>query len=792
MDAIDAKPHSATAGFTQCKDAKHVGAVFVHGIGSQASGDTLRTWSLPIARAVAELRRKAGLAANPVVRNEAGSTDRASRVIELELPAADGTTQHWVLIEAWWANRLAAPDFNTMVRWLGQGGALARIATSSRLFKRLVERQNGGPPVRTYRDPAKSLAKLPPESAWMKRTYESSNVMRVYINAFWRLRRRVRARNLRRARRSENDAVEVVVSTISGFTLVVFAGIRALTRLIPIPGVRDAAVIAAADYLVSDWFGDIELLLSDHPQSAAVKQSLEDAVKQLRDQNCATAAIIAHSGGAIVSWLALAGSTRQTRAPVELLVTLGQGLNLGRELASSADDLGRFREPLGLAWDDYWSTEDPAPVGPVKLDRQLAAPSIEEHEVWNLLSVRDDHGAYWENDEEFVLPVLQSLGRLGGTKASGFYGEPAQQTLLERRVSQRHQRVALRAMWTKLCAVGPAVAVLAGVAFAGDVKLLGDSLATGWDFIPGHELVSGPLTALRDLGSAPDFAPFAAPAIAAGQIILWVGVGVWGLMAALGFVGKYASYTSSRRVRWLFEIADALPLVLLLLFGSLAFVKSGIATEQTLGILSIGATALIYLWLGMTLAVGSLSAYPRLIFTISTLTTLIWAAAWLTPMAAILLDASVGATVLGVVAIGACFGVLQRIGLVRWSGWDSEERALVRSYYDGEFDRRDVSWQAALLLSAFALLVATVATSSARLGLAAVGVGLASVMLGVARDALTANRLRRQRARLRPRGSTLAGSSTPEPFVVVADDSKADANPSAGDTSQDGNVTGPA
>ena len=85
---------------------QHVGVIFVHGIGSQAAGETLRDWGGSIIRVLSQFRIGEKLPADPVVTTQLDPTTGKTLYIELELPAitaADGTEvpkEHWVLTEA--------------------------------------------------------------------------------------------------------------------------------------------------------------------------------------------------------------------------------------------------------------------------------------------------------------------------------------------------------------------------------------------------------------------------------------------------------------------------------------------------------------------------------------------------------------------------------------------------------------------------------------------------------------------------------------------------------------------
>src|SRR5215510_7481512 len=117
----------------QDTDVRHVGVVFVHGIGSQEQGEILRDWGGAMARVLIDFRVAAGANGDPVLATQLDPTAPGRIFVELQLPETtgeDGTVrpeEHWLLTEAWWAHEITPPTFGQMAQWLGPEGAVPRI-----------------------------------------------------------------------------------------------------------------------------------------------------------------------------------------------------------------------------------------------------------------------------------------------------------------------------------------------------------------------------------------------------------------------------------------------------------------------------------------------------------------------------------------------------------------------------------------------------------------------------------------------------------------------------------------
>jgi hypothetical protein len=135
------------------------------------------------------------------------------------------------------------------------------------------------------------------------------------------------------------------------------------------------------DSFLVEWFGDLPVLIDDHVQSANVRARLARSIERLRADGCDAVVIVAHSGGALVSFETLLDPA-YAHLQVDKLITLGQGLGLAWRLAADPSvreitpghrlvgNLARVRP--GLRWVDVWASYDPAPAGPLPARSGLA------------------------------------------------------------------------------------------------------------------------------------------------------------------------------------------------------------------------------------------------------------------------------------------------------------------------------------------------------------------------------------------------------------------------------------
>jgi hypothetical protein len=368
-------------------DPLKTGVVFVHGIGSQIPGETILQWSAPIIQSLTAWRvqtKATDRPIDPVARAEVNFGDGLS-AIELRIPptTAGGKERRWILTEAWWASHVAPPSLGTMTSWLGPQGASGRIVAGI-----LGNPEAGG----LLTSGAIALAKF---------------------------------------------LLVPFVSVLAAIVLTIFALVRAVSGLIPIAAVRESAILTSFDTFLTGWFGDVRILLYDPAQSANIRGGLARAVRALRAEGCGKMVIVAHSGGVMVSFLTLTDPALSD-VQIDKLITFGEGWNLALRLSPKEPPDGsgladRLRTDITktqktMLWRDFWGTNDPAPDGPLlveEMGKTLArSDAIRSGKVWNRRSLVDDHGTYWTNDEEFVIPVIREIDVPDGWGESSIFYPP--------------------------------------------------------------------------------------------------------------------------------------------------------------------------------------------------------------------------------------------------------------------------------------------------------------------------------------------------------------------------------
>ena len=482
--------------------ALRTGVVFVHGIGTQAPSETFLDWSGAIVELLTDWREAEASVDppaegeridDPVWRAEFTFNAASPPYLELGIPEHAGVpATTWVITEAWWASDLRPPNLGTTIDYLRR-----RIGT-------VVEGISDG-----YRDRAPRLAELA----------LATDVIGEPPPLDWRL-----AEDLDKFQ-SKTFGARPIGWLVAGAGVVALAGYDLLRR-IPIPAVREFAVRKMIDSFLVDWFGDLPVLLDEPVQSANVRARLARSIQRLVDDDCDAIIVVAHSGGALVSYETLLDPA-YVHLPVDKLVTLGQGLGLSWRLAADPDVreitpgsrlLGNLAEVRpGLRWVDVWASFDPAPAGPIParppwlLPAPVALPGeppptpapgtilVESRPVTNEMNVLTDHGAYWANPEGFVIPLVRHIdAALGDASASRFFRDRTDRTL---RIVWRRQRVSALAAWGWSCSVAgiATVVTLLVLQVAGQPRLsnAGDLLVAVWGQVPGHEIISAPVAAFE-------------------------------------------------------------------------------------------------------------------------------------------------------------------------------------------------------------------------------------------------------------------------------------------------------
>ena len=445
-----------------------VGIVCVHGIGFQHPGQTLLEWTGPIATALVGWRsRLADADLDPddaawphdlIESTDVDLTGERPSYVTFRVPgvpAIDGaTSQRWTFTEAYWAAKVEPPTLRLLIDWTGRQGVVGRVVQG------ILGRN--APPI--LQGPVRIAGEL-----WLG----------------------------------------VFVSALTSLVLLGYAILRSILAILPIPAARDFVAYGQGERFLVGWWGDARSLVRDPVQSATVRRSLDDAIADLRSQGCERIVVIAHSGGTIVAYMTL--SDPALMASVDTLITHGQAIELGRRLEGLEPDRGQpqllpsvsrilpvaERSQLRVGrWRDFYGSHDPAPFArPSDLDPATAPAGDAAMEITNLRSIRDDHGAYWANDESFVLPVMAEIERAAGAGTTSRFGRDDPGRSDRDGVRRRESRVAMRSLWGRLALVGPLVAIfLAAGITGGDIGQAAvldapsDVLAANYDALPLHDL----------------------------------------------------------------------------------------------------------------------------------------------------------------------------------------------------------------------------------------------------------------------------------------------------------------
>jgi hypothetical protein len=289
--------------------------------------------------------------------------------------------------------------------------------------------------------------------------------------------------------------------------------------------------------IVTRQLGDMLVYLGQPLEASRVRLRFEERFYQLMelmDQDFPkvdAVFIIAYSTGAVVSYEALTGRQltdlienkfQAKGKPTLHYITVGSGLNIAWDFAPENE---RFRFCRELArpvhWLDLWGGVDPVPRGAPRRPKtedlgqewlRGGPATFATHDVVNQTDVFSDHLTYWNNAEEVIAPILDTITakRLSSD--------------LQMNVKSRRRRVQLLALLKSLAwLVGPVV--YASLALSGGGQRI--SAWAGGSFLSGdawHRYLLSP--------------------------ILWSAIGAAGAVMLYSSVVKWAWDFWDRRVKY--------------------------------------------------------------------------------------------------------------------------------------------------------------------------------------------------------------------------------------------------
>jgi hypothetical protein len=657
------------------------GVIFVHGIGSQKQGETLLQWSAPIIEVLTGWKRwvvvDPELIRDPV---EAARIDFSDDrpTIDLIIPAAtvdkhEFPEARWILTESWWAAKVEPPALSTMTSWLGpQGGAgqIVKAVLGNRAGTHIVFRA----------------------------------------------------------------AVAPFVSVLAGLILTIYTLVRGVTALIPIKAVTDAAILRAFDEFLTGWFGDVRILVYDPVQSANIRAGLAGAIRKLREvDHVDRVVVVAHSGGAMVSFLTLTDPV-YADLEVDKLITFGEGWNLATTLTPADRGLGdrlrlditKRRHPM--LWRDYWASHDPAPAGAARLseiDGGGANPDrVRSRLVWNRRSLLDDHGTYFENDEEFTLSVLREIDSpkswgetpAGEPPRSRFYptapgNEEESAPPVDRRERRHRERVSILALWRQLAIAIPIAVITAVLASPTRLTEIGQLAVAPIKAIPVvNEVGTIVIDWLRSLEAPPvQVLQFWLP-----DVVSWLGLGTLQAIVLVSLIqlifAPVTAFEAWSRDDWrrgLFIaiegaivvglVVATLPLILTADHGRLLGSQWGWWPGVALTMATVA-----FAWVGSTIP----KVWPATTRLFAAGAVIVFAAAMASAVLAIFERPDLEVGELGYAVIWIAFILLYKLGMGRWTQWDRIERRMAYRNSPDETVRRRSVW-----LSMIGFLLAGVAFS---------------------------------------------------------------------------------
>ncbi|HEX7471503.1 MAG TPA: hypothetical protein VF323_00340 [Candidatus Limnocylindrales bacterium] len=679
-------------------DSTTTGVVFVHGIGDQARAEILLGWSRPIVQAVADWASSRPAepdgrtwSSDRVVRSQIDFDGSGMPLVTIRVPqTTDGKerfpAQTWVMTEARWAQDVEPPTLETMIDWCGPRGVVATVV------ERIVERSMASESRVKAAAIARQAAAAAPAA---RRPVPAAQVAAATADP-----RKSAGRAL------AEMGLSSIVSVVVTFGLLGYALARTVAGVIPYKPLQDALARISLDSFLTTWWGDVYVLLDDPVQAANIRGQVAKTIRALRAFGCMRIVVVAHSGGTIVSYMALSDPALSETA--DTLVTHGQAIQMGRTIHTAEGEIRtspgvRIERGLPLRigrWRDFHATHDPAPAGRLEEADPATPPApgivFEDTEVWNRMSIAADHGEYFSNDEEFVDELLTEIETVGRPGAPSRFAPER-----DARIERRQQRVFTLALWRRLMFVVPLMAIMTAflTPSEGLIPELRDAAGSVATFLPGSsELIS----ALHGLLPPPGEAWFLTAAATLFAVLYMLAI-----VQAVLPIGRSEIWPGWRKVVFIFldfgVFFVGLAVALVVRVVAANDPARGVSTfVSRLGDTPLQYGFLIVIAIFLVLAVGplrrGLDTLSRKLPLATRLAVVMGALVVLgIAVGGIVIDENIRKVVSASGVAIVMFQVLARIGAWRWARWDESERSIARRRSDVPF-RRWTIWLEFLLL----------------------------------------------------------------------------------------------
>lgn len=427
---------SAGEGVPGVRPVVRRGVVIVHGVGEQGRGDYIGSFVEPLASFIAD-----GCGSENVsitVRNEADASAWATLSIR-----GDARDEEWHIREAWWAKNFRPSASRTVLFWAVIAGLTIMWATWRSIFVRAVARLAHnyqqmslsrddlmGRPVERDSDGTLHLPPDTKQGLWVApQTLPGKAILDALVWLF--------------------ICLVYVVGAIVLLTLLVPLY---LFLLLPLSFVAPGPVVAVQRKLaglIVSTIGDQQAMTTRRFALAGASNEVAQALWWMLSKDglarskrtidgftgYETVTVVAHSGGCVVSFDALASQVKQWMLDPELpagvsrpkrvgWITAGSGLNLAFRMRRTKDSREHafWHRPLVdfVNWVNIYARYDPVPQGPPPAD--LVSTLLRDDGLLNRSSdarppyvclrvVNDDfpgsdHSGYWRNRVEVMSRVV--------------------------------------------------------------------------------------------------------------------------------------------------------------------------------------------------------------------------------------------------------------------------------------------------------------------------------------------------------------------------------------------------